>query len=369
MDSKHGPLVIIDGHNLFIRNYVVNTMLDVNGARCGGTVGTVLSVKKLLRDLKPSNVLLVWDGEGGSQRRKQIYGAYKEGRTIRMNKREDDMEEDPDASLENMRQQRQNAADYLSMLGIPQVRADGVEADDLMAYVAGKMDHPNGCVIVTTDKDMLQLIKDNGCSHCSGHGYVTGTVCPVVEGGCGNTQSSTVRILSPIKKIMYDRATFISEHNGVFPENYRLVKALTGDKSDNIEGVRGFGEATIVRLFPFLTERVAAPADIMEAAVGISGSLGNRLREQESRFRENLSLMDLSDPMLSATAARQARDAMQRDLGCREMDLRIRLGRDGIDLMGAEKHAADTVEVFRGFVARRRKLLAECQSGGGENCE
>jgi DNA polymerase-1 len=342
---SHGPLVIIDGHNLFIRNYVVNTMLDVNGARCGGTVGTVLSVKKLLRDLKPSNVLLVWDGEGGSQRRKQIYGAYKEGRTIRMNKREDDMEEDPDASLENMRQQRQNAADYLSMLGIPQVRADGVEADDLMAYVAGTMDHPNSCIIVTTDKDMLQLIKD------------------------GSADSSEVKILSPIKKIMYDRATFISEHNGVLPENYRLVKALTGDKSDNIEGVRGFGEATIVRLFPFLTERVAAPADIMEAAVGISGSLGNRLREQESRFRENLSLMDLSDPMLSATAARQARDAMQRDLGCREMDLRIRLGRDGIDLMGAEKHAADTVEVFRGFVARRRKLLAECQSGGGENCE
>lgn len=371
---SHGPLVLIDGHNLFIRNYVRSPYTDSNGERMGGTTGMVISTRKLLNDLRPSNVLVVWDGEGGSQRRRSIYQAYKAGRTVRLNeKAENDFGETPEQRMENMRKQRNLSQDYLTILGIPQVRADGVEADDLIAYVAGKMDHPTGCVVVTTDQDMLQLVR------------AAGFVNPPIDGECPNgymgihndrradgfvrpscvtcgepmPRQSEVRVWSPIKKVMYDRERFISEYS-VLPENFRLVKALTGDSSDNIGGIKGFGARTVARAFPFLLERRATSDEVLEAAASLKGVLGKRLTEGKSRFLENLTLMDLSEPMLSATAARQARTALTVDLGCREVDFRIRVVKDAVGFGGH-----DFIGPFREFVLRRRRLLREIDATQG----
>lgn len=319
--SPIGPLVLIDGHNMFIRNYVRSPYMDGNGQRAGGTTGMVQSVRKVINDYRPSNVLVVWDGEGGSQRRRSIYSEYKAGRKVRLNE-EYDFGETPEERMENMRKQRNDSSELLTLLGVPQVRADAVEADDLIAYIAGKMDHPNGCIIVSTDQDYLQLI------------------------------TSEVKVYSPVKKIMYDRERFISDF-GVLPENFRLVKALAGDGSDNIEGVKGFGFKTISKSFPFLSEKRTTADEVLAAAEGLAGVLGKRLVEEKNRFLENLTLVDLSEPMLSATAARQARDALARDLGCKDVEFRMRVVRDGISFQGN-----DFTGVFRDFVMRRRKLLA-----------
>lgn len=345
MAQSIGPLVLIDGHNTFIRNYVRSPYTDTNGERAGGTTGMIVSVRKIINDFGASNALVVWDGEGGSQRRRSIYKSYKEGRTVRLNDK-NDFGESPEERLENMRRQRNLAQEYLTLLGVPQVRADGVEADDLIAYLAGKMDHPGGCVIVTTDQDMLQLVRSESSCTCGSefHGAI----------GCQCSVHSEVKVYSPIKKVLYDRSRFISEY-GVLPENFRLVKALTGDKSDNIEGIRGFGERTIAKNFPALAERLCGPATILdEIGHGLSRSLDKSLSAGKSRFLENLQLMDLSEPMLSATAARQARDALRRDLGCKEVDFRVRIIRDGLSFKGDS-----FVGVFREFVMRRRRLLAE----------
>lgn len=352
-----GPLIVIDGHNTFIRAYVASPLMDTNGARCGGTIGMIMSIKKLVNDFDPSNILVVWDGEGGSQRRKSIYKAYKEGRTIRMNK-EYDFGETPEENLENMRRQRQNAADLLALLGVPQVRADGVEADDLMAYVAGKMDHAGGCMIVTTDQDMLQLIRewtwaDKKCdvSSIGLHNAYEHDTGECTE--CHARKQSEVTVWSPIKKKMYDRKLFISEHT-VLPENFRLVKALTGDGSDNIEGIKGFGLKTIIKCFPFLSERRSTAGEVLEAAKGVKGKVGKQLIEQKDRFLENLQLVDLSEPMLSATAARQAREALYRDIGCRELEFRMLLSKNSLSLRDD-----NFTMPFKELVKRRRKLITD----------
>lgn len=349
MASKTGPLVLIDGMNMALRNYFRSPYLNANGERAGGTSGMIVSVRKVIADFRASNCLVVWDGEGGSQRRKKIYSDYKAGRTVRFNRREDDMEEDPKAQLENLRKQLTDAQDYLTMLGVPQVRAEGVEADDLIAYLAGKMDHPGGVVIVTTDQDMLQLIRPQ---------------LTVVDDDGGErqdrTQPSEVRVYSPVKKVMYDRPTFISEY-GVLPENFRLVKALTGDKSDNIEGIRGFGVKTVTKCFPELLQRLCGPATITDMIDhGLSAVLSKRLSEGKARFLENLTLVDLSVPMLSAIAARQAREALRADLGCKEVEFRVRIVRDGVSFKGD-----GFVNVFRELVHRRRRLLAETAKAMG----
>jgi 5'-3' exonuclease len=162
-----------------------------------------------------------------------------------------------------------------------------------------------------------------------------------------------VRVWSPIKKVMYDRERFISEY-GVLPENFRLVKSLTGDSSDNIEGIKGFGPKTVAKSFPFLLERFSTVEDVLTAAASLRGVVGKRLVEGKSRFLENMTLMDLSEPMLSATAARQARTALSTDLGCREIDFRIRIVKDSVSFGGA-----NFVGPFREFVLRRRRFLKE----------
>lgn len=364
--SQHvGPLVLIDGHNTFIRNYVRSPYMDSNGQRAGGTTGMIVSVRKIINDFRPSNVLVVWDGEGGSQKRRSIYSAYKEGRKVRLNE-EYDFGETAEDRMENMRRQRNHASEILTLLGVPQVRADAVEADDLIAYVAGKMDNPNGVIIVSTDQDFLQLIRkqsfsdeviDDECpnGYLGVHNSLDQTTGKEVDRClvCGVLKQSEMRVYSPVKKVMIDYDTFISDF-GMLPQNFRLVKALTGDTSDNIEGVKGFGVKTVVKSFPFLATRRATADDILTAAEGLEGVLGKRLIEGKQRFLENLRLMDLSDPMLSATAARLAREALRRDAGCKEVDFRLRVVRDGISFSGN-----DFTGPFRDLVMRRRRLLKE----------
>lgn len=354
--SQHvGPLVLVDGHNTFIRNYCRSPYMDSNGQRAGGTTGMIVSIRKIIRDFNPSNLLVVWDGEGGSQRRRSIYKAYKEGRKVRLNE-EYDFGETPEDRLANMQRQRQHSSELLALLGVPQVRADAVEADDLIAYIAGKMDHPNGVIIVSTDQDFLQLIRGKQRTHDTECHYTaddeqSDSLKEGVCNCCGAAWSSEVRVYSPVKKKMYDRETFTSEF-GVLPENFRLVKAVMGDASDNIEGIKGFGIKVVPKTFPVLAERRATADELLTTAGSLAGVLGKRLVDGKDRFLENLRLVDLSDPMLSATAARQAREALRRDHGCKEIDFRMRVTRDGISFSGN-----DFVGPFRELVTRRRKHL------------
>ena len=375
----HGPLVLIDGHNCFIRNYVRSPYTDSNGERMGGTTGMIISVRKIVGDFKASNALVVWDGEGGSQKRRSIYQAYKAGRTVRLNEREgEEVTETPEQRMENMRLQMNLAQEYLTMLGIPQVRADGVEADDLIAYIAGKMDHEHGCIIVSTDQDMLQLIRSSNCRSCVNgkvedggcdgecgqdycpHGGLNFVTCEFCQGTCKVPGASEVKVYSPVKKVMYDHQTFVSEY-GVLPENFRFVKALTGDSSDNIEGIKGFGIKTIVKSFPFLLQRLSSADEVLSAGGALKGVLGKRLTEGKSRFLENLTLMDLSQPMLSATASRQARTALSIDMGCREVDFRMKIVKDAVSFGGT-----NFINPFLKFVIRRRRLMKEKASAGVE---
>lgn len=339
-------ILLIDSNNLLIRNYAASPLMDSHGARCGGSIGTLKSVRKLLNDFRPDNVLMVWDGEGGSQRRRSIMSEYKAGRKVRLN-RNDDFGETPQEDMENLRKQYHDAQDYLTMLGVPQVRCPNVEADDLMAHLA--IHSTDEVLIVTTDQDLLQLIRERSvepCERCS-QPYVGDSRC--VE--C--TVYSQVKVWSPVKGKMYDRNRFISDY-GVLPENYRLMKALAGDSSDNIQGIKGFGVKTIAKSFPFLVERKSTLQDLLDAAVGLKGVLGTRLQDAESKLRENLQLVDLSEPMLSADAARQAREALQRELPVRELDLRVRMTRDGTSVSDADK----LVQPFRQLLMRRKRLIA-----------
>ena len=166
----------------------------------------------------------MFDGRGGSARRKKIYGDYKGNRANKTRLRRHDhqtfatIEDEQEA----MRYQFSRLVSYLDNLPVTFLSIDGIEADDTIAYIA-QMYADKRVTIVSTDRDFYQLI------------------------------SPTLQVWSPIKKKMYSTETLIEEF-GVHPNNYVVYRTFTGDTSDNIPGVDGFGPKTILKTFPELAD-------------------------------------------------------------------------------------------------------------------
>ena len=73
-------VLIIDALNTYLRNYVTNPSLSDNGEPVGGMKGFLMSLQKYCREMKPDEIFIVWDGPGGSTKKKKIVRGYKAGR-------------------------------------------------------------------------------------------------------------------------------------------------------------------------------------------------------------------------------------------------------------------------------------------------
>ncbi len=80
-EHLNDKVLIVDGLNQFIRVFGAVPALNDDGNHCGGITGFLLSTAATIRIIKPTRVIVVFDGKGGSQRRKEKYSAYKQGRT------------------------------------------------------------------------------------------------------------------------------------------------------------------------------------------------------------------------------------------------------------------------------------------------
>jgi len=302
--------LVIDGLNLFIRNFCVMPTMDRDGNPIGGLVGFVRTMKNLMSDNAPDRVVVCWDGEGGSRRRRGIFAEYKQGRKVRTNRAYD--LESPNDQADNFQDQVQKLKRVLRCMGTVQVECQEVEADDAIAYLCSHvLPAEDESIVVSSDRDLLQLV------------------------------SPKTVVYSPSKKV-YWTSTEVKEKTGVLPENYVFVKAMMGDGSDNIPGVGGIGEKTAVKLFPFLGEKPSSLSEILqhaEANQGTSAKYKSVLASQD-RLAENVKLMQLSAPIISAQAARTVRESSSIRPHFSSTDLRLdiaRLGLEGLDsdLFGA----------------------------------
>jgi 5'-3' exonuclease len=219
-------IMVFDGLNTFIRAFGATPSTNEDGDHIGGITGFLFSIGKAIRDFKPSRCVIVFDGRGGSARRKKIYGDYKGNRANKTRLRRHDHQNFAtiEDEQEAMRYQFSRLVSYLDNLPVTFLSIDGIEADDTIAYIAQMYENISKKVtIVSTDRDFYQLI------------------------------SPTLQVWSPIKKKMYDVDTLIEEF-GVHPNNYVVYRTFTGDNSDNIPGVDGFGPKTILKTFPELAD-------------------------------------------------------------------------------------------------------------------
>lgn len=276
-------LLVIDALNAYFRAYIVDPSLSMNGQPIGGYKGFVKILQKLCREIKPDEIVIAWDGVGGSQKRKATNKNYKEGRKpIRLNREVRTLTEDEE--MQNKVWQQQRLMEMLNYMPVIQLVSDGIEADDIISYVV-QMNHYKGWqkVIVSSDKDFYQLCDDE-----------------------------TV-LYRPIQKVFLNKPRIIKEH-GIHPTNFALARAIAGDKSDNLSGVKGVGLATVSKRFPFFAEEDSVTlTKLIESCENDNTGLKvfASISENRDLIQENYKIMQLYSPSMSINAKERVKYAVE----------------------------------------------------------
>ena len=201
-------VLLLDGHSLAFRAFFAlpDTLVTSSGQVTNAVYGFTAMLIKLLADERPQGVVVCFD-KGVPQFRVDQYAEYKAGRA---------------ATPDLFRQQLPLIREVLETLRVPAVELEGYEADDLLATLTKHArEQEFEVIIVTGDRDILQLVRD------------------------GVSVIMTRRGISDV--IRYDAPTVL-ERYGIPPEKWTDFVALKGETSDNLPGVPGIGDKTAAQL-------------------------------------------------------------------------------------------------------------------------
>ena len=263
--------LLVDGDNLFKIGFHGAKDVYNDGAHVGGVFHFVNILRKFLEEHNHDKVVVFWDGDSNSSIRKSIYPQYKANRRQDMN----------EYKYESYLYQKSRIKQYLEEIFVRQVEMHDNEADDLIAYYC-KISKDEKIIIFSADKDLTQLI------------------------------SADVTIYSPITKQYFKNGDMISLNKVDIPHyNVLLTKIFTGDKSDNIDGIQGLGEKTLVKFFPQMQEKPCTVEEILNYARNIPQkkpikTLVNLLEGKtkstiigEQFYLTNKTIVDLSNPLIT----------------------------------------------------------------------
>jgi len=263
-------ILIVDGLNLFLRNFAVLNYINTDGTHIGGLGGFLRSLGSLVKQLKPTSIYVVFDGVGSSVNRKNLLPEYKSGRNVlRVNKVSFSSQEKENESKTN---QIIHLIHYLQCLPIKILSLDGVEADDIIAYLSKELtiNKKNKTYIVSADNDFLQLVDEN------------------------------ILMYRSVEKEFVTPQT-VKQKYGVYPYNFLLYKTLMGDSSDKVGGVKGLGKGKFDKLFPEVLKSEKLTLDHIYdicAQKFKEHVIYCRALENFDNLRKAYKIMDLSNPML-----------------------------------------------------------------------
>ena len=274
-DSKH-PLYLIDAYGLIYRFYFAlfrRPLLNAANRNISALSGFARTIVNLLNDgalsadaagkggimIKPLRLAAVFDSRISTFRHK-MYSEYKANRQ----KAPDDLHE-----------QVPLVEEFLTSMGIPVLRSDGYEADDIIATLAEKCRaEKRQCYIISSDKDLLQLVGDG--------------IWELRPAKNTNTENSGqyLELVGPEE---------VKAEWGVTPDKILDLLSLTGDTSDNIPGVQGIGEKTAGKLMA----RYGCLDEIYKNIAGITGAEGRKLAagKESAYFSKSLIRLDANVPL------------------------------------------------------------------------
>ncbi len=255
-------LYLIDISSFIFRAfYAIRELRNSKGLPTNAVYGVATMLSRFLDEAKPNFVAITQDSKGPSFR-EELFPEYKANRS-----------EPPDDLIP----QFEKVDQLCDLLGFHCLREKGVEADDIIASMCAswlRVSQKHKVVIVTGDKDLMQLVNDR------------------------------VFIWDTMKEIVYDEAG-VREKFGVDPNQIQDYLSLVGDSSDNIPGAPGIGPKTAVQL---LTQYHSLDSILEAAKEGkISGKKGETLKESEKLVRLSKELVGLkSDVKVSVEPAEYA---------------------------------------------------------------
>ena len=264
--------LLVDGNNLIKIGFHGVKDYFHNGQHIGAIWHFLNTLRKFIDENNYNKVVVFWDSETNSSQRRLIYPKYK------LNRREPSNE----YKEESCEGQKQRVKQYLEEMFVRQVQVEHSEADDLIAYYC-QISEDEDKTIFSSDRDLTQLISEK------------------------------VSIYSPSTKRYYKMGDTIKMSDFEVPHfNVKTIKILTGDSSDNIDGIFYLGEKTLFKFFPELLERVVEIPDILTKGEELlkenkdNKSLQNLLsgKTKEGVFGEeyyviNKKLIDLDEPLIN----------------------------------------------------------------------
>jgi len=251
-------ILLIDGKNLLYRVAYTHQDLsykDETGTHPSGAIFGFLNALCGITQRWGSPAIICWESSadvlgGYSDRirpgvnfRKVLYPDYKGDR--------EDRGPEWDGWLRSIHEQQTKLVELLFFLGVDQAYGNGYEADDTLATMARALEGPEKVAIYTSDGDLWQCIDQN-----------ISVICP--------KKAQKKRITEKL----IDVEAFVDEH-GIQPQQWVHAKALSGDKGDNVPGVKGIGPKTALKLI----QAHGTAAGAIEAAKAGKANTTDRLSE------------------------------------------------------------------------------------------
>lgn len=282
--NKTFNTLLIDGSNLLEVCFSADRTLSSSGKQVGGIFSFFVQLKLLLKKGNFRYVYVFWDGDQSGIERAKLYSQYKMNRDknydidICDGEKSDYMKEvdariksmqnyffnkkDPKKSAEKQKEkeifywQRSVIIDCLEELFIRQVLCDEIEADDFIGYYVTHKKPNERIVIVSNDRDLTQLISDD-----------------------------VIVYVQSMKDFLTKK-----NHTAVMGYNYKnvvLKKVLCGDSSDNIKGIKGLGETTLLKNFPEFKEREVLLEEVVDKARQINEDRAKN-KKKPLKWAENI---------------------------------------------------------------------------------
>lgn len=223
-ESLNDRVVLVDSMNTFIRCHSAISEMNAEGMLIGGVCGFLKSVGSYIRKFRPTRVICVFDGVGGSVKRRKLFDGYKGNRKMMESLNRAYELHTPEEEREMIKWQMSMLIQALDELPTTTYAIENIEADDTIAYLSRVIQDKGGKVVIfSSDKDFYQLVSD------------------------------TCWVYSPTKKKMYTPEAILEEFQ-IHPNNFLSYRAIEGDTSDNIPGVNGIAHKTFVKTFPMVSQ-------------------------------------------------------------------------------------------------------------------
>lgn len=218
-------VLLIDGNNLFTIGFHGVKGYFHNEKHIGGIFHFMNTIRLFLEENNYDKIVVFWDGENSSRRRKNLFPNYKANRKVTLKSYQE----------ESFEYQRTRVMQYLEEVFVRQCMVEENEADDLISYYC-KISNGEKITIFSGDRDYAQIISENVSLY-----------------------------LPQLKKTLKngDSIDFggIKVHHG----NVLVYKSIVGDSSDNISGISGSGNKTILELLPNIEKQVYSFDDLFNA--------------------------------------------------------------------------------------------------------